>query len=31
MAIPNYLEKHFKEREKLKREIKMMGGVTDEL
>jgi hypothetical protein len=31
MAIPNYLEKHFKEREKLKKEMKMMGGMTDEL
>jgi len=25
------LEKHFKEREKMKKEMKMMGGMTDEL
>ena len=25
-AIPDYLEKHFKEKEKLKKQRKMMGG-----
>lgn len=31
MAIPNYLEKHFKEKAKLKKERAMMGDVKDEL
>ena len=31
MAIPNYLEKHFKEKAKLKKERQMMGNVQDEL
>ena len=28
-AIPEYLEKHFKEKEKLKKERKMMGETSD--
>eukprot|EP00347_Sterkiella_histriomuscorum_P009487 403341025 len=31
MAIPDYLEKHFKEKEALKRKKQMMGGDEDEL
>lgn len=31
MAIPNYLEKHFKEKAKLKKERQMMGDTTDEM
>ena len=33
MAIPNYLEKHFKEKVKRKKELQMMGGAqaTDDL
>ncbi len=27
MAIPNYLEEHFKEKVKRKKEIQMMGGM----
>lgn len=30
-AIPNYLEAHFKEKEKRKKEMQMMGGMEDEL
>ena len=30
-AIPNYLEKHFKDKAKLKREKQMMGEMEDEL
>ena len=30
-AIPNYLEKHFKEKAKLKKEKQMMGEMEDEL
>lgn len=31
MAIPDYLEKHFKEKEALKRQKQMMGGDEDEI
>ena len=31
MAIPNYLDKHFKEKAKRKKEIEMMGGMEDDL
>jgi fructose-1,6-bisphosphatase/inositol monophosphatase family enzyme len=30
-AIPNYLEKHFKEKAARKKEIQMMGGTTDDM
>lgn len=30
-AIPAYLDKHFKEKAKLKKERQMMGGMTDEI
>ena len=30
-AIPNYLETHFKEKAKLKKEKQMMGENTDEM
>ena len=30
-AIPNYLATHFKEKEKRKKEMQMMGGMQDEL
>ena len=31
MAIPEYLEKHFKEKEKMAKERKMMGTTTDDM
>ena len=31
MAIPDYLEKHFKEKEAMKKQRQMMGGDEDEL
>ena len=31
MAIPNYLEQHFKEKVKRKKEMEMMGTSTDDL
>ena len=31
MAIPNYLDNHFKEKVKRKKEMEMMGGETDDL
>ena len=31
MAIPNYLEAHFKEKAKLKKQRQMMGNVEDEM
>jgi predicted nuclease with TOPRIM domain len=31
MAIPDYLEKHFKEKEALKKQKQMMGGDEEEL
>ena len=31
MTIPNYLDKHFKEKAKLTKQRQMMGGMEDEL
>ena len=31
MAIPNYLEKHFKEKAKMKKQREMMGDSEDDL
>ena len=31
MAIPNYLDAHFKEKVQRKKEIQMMGGMQDDL
>ena len=31
MTIPEYLDKHFKEKAKMKKQRRMMGGMEDEL
>lgn len=31
MAIPNYLEKHFKEKAAMKKQREMMGETTDDM
>ena len=31
MSIPEYLEKHFKEKEAMKKQRRMMGGMEEEL